>query len=127
MGIARSTHSDSPEKPVDDTSIVEAMFAICDEFEFYGYRRVGAALRQQGLVINHKKIRRLMRQHDLHPKIRRRFVATTDSNHDGLIFPNLAKDIVPTGPTSSGFPTSLTSRCQPSSSTSRSSSMPGPG
>ena len=24
------------------------MFAICDEFEFYGYRRVGAALRQQG-------------------------------------------------------------------------------
>ncbi len=74
------------------------MFAICDEFEFYGYRRVGAALRQQGLVINHKKIRRLMRQHDLHPKVRRRFVATTDSNHDGLIFPNLAKDIVPTGP-----------------------------
>lgn len=66
--------------------------------EFYGYRRVGAALRQQGLVIYHKKIRRLMRQHDLHPKIRRRFVATTDSNHDGLIFPNLAKDIVPTGP-----------------------------
>ncbi|WP_156624180.1 IS3 family transposase [Ensifer sp. Root558] len=98
MGIARSTYYDSPEKPVDDTSIVEAMFAICDEFEFYGYRRVGAALRQQGLVINHKKIRRLMRQHDLHPKVRRRFVATTDSNHDGLIFPNLAKDIVPTGP-----------------------------
>ena len=98
MGIARSTYYDSPEKPVDDTAIVEAMFAICDEFEFYGYRRIGAALRQQGLVINHKKIRRLMRQHDLHPKIRRRFVATTDSNHDGLIFPNLAKDIVPTGP-----------------------------
>jgi hypothetical protein len=55
MGIARSTYYDSPEKPVDDTSIVEAMFAICDEFEFYGYRRVGAALRQQGLIINHKK------------------------------------------------------------------------
>ncbi|MDI7865095.1 hypothetical protein MRS76_24580 [Rhizobiaceae bacterium n13] len=34
MGIARSTYYDSPEKPVDDTSIVEAMFAICDEFEF---------------------------------------------------------------------------------------------
>ncbi|WP_409517206.1 IS3 family transposase [Ensifer sp.] len=47
------------------------MFAICDEFEFYGYRRVGAALRQQDLIVNHKKIRLLMRQHDLHPKIRR--------------------------------------------------------
>ncbi|MCK3779413.1 IS3 family transposase [Ensifer sesbaniae] len=48
------------------------MFAICDEFEFYGYGRVGAALRQQGLVVNQKKIRRLMREHDLQPKIRRR-------------------------------------------------------
>ena len=45
------------------------MFAICDEFEFYGYRRVGAALRQQGIVVNHKKIRRLMREHDLQPEV----------------------------------------------------------
>lgn len=73
------------------------MFAICDEFGFYGYRRVGAAVRQYGLVMYRKKIRRLMRQHNLHPKIRRRFVATTDSNHDGPIFPSLPKDIVPTG------------------------------
>lgn len=57
MGIARSTYYetyyDRPERAADDTAIVEAMFAICDAFEFYGYRRVGAALRQQGLVVNH--------------------------------------------------------------------------
>jgi putative transposase len=29
---------------------------------------------------------------------RRRFVATTDSDHDDPIFPNLAKDMVPAGP-----------------------------
>jgi putative transposase len=98
MGIARSTYYDRPEKRADDTAIVEAMFAICDEFEFYGYRRVGPALRQQGVVVNHKKIRRLMREHGLQPKIRRRFIATTDSDHNGPIFPNLAKDIAPTGP-----------------------------
>ena len=74
------------------------MFAICDEFEAYEYRRVGAALRQQGIVVNHKKIRRLMREHDLQPKIRRRFVNTTDSDHGGPIFPNLAREIVPSGP-----------------------------
>ncbi|TSE03262.1 IS3 family transposase [Mesorhizobium intechi] len=91
-------HYDPLEKAADDTAIVDAMFSISDEFEFYGYRRVGAALRQQGLVMNHKKIRRLMREHDLQPRIRRRFVATTDSDHDGPIFPNLARDIVPTGP-----------------------------
>lgn len=98
MGIARSTYYDRPEKWADDTAIVEAMFAICDEFEFYGYRRVGAALRQQGVVVNNKKIRRLMREHGLQPKIKRRFIATTDSDHGGPIFPNLAQDIVLTGP-----------------------------
>jgi putative transposase len=98
MGLARSTFYDRPARAADDTAIVEAMFAICDEFGFYGYRRVGAALRQQGLVVNHKKIRRLMRQHDLQPRLRRRFVVTTQSNHDGPVFPNLARDMVVTGP-----------------------------
>ena len=98
MGIARSTFYDRPERTADDTAIVEAMFAISDDFEFYGYRRMGAALRHQGIIVNHKKIRRLMRQHDLQPRIRRRFIATTDSDHDGPIFPNLAAGLVPTGP-----------------------------
>ncbi|WP_292277696.1 IS3 family transposase [Mesorhizobium sp.] len=53
MGIARSTYYDRPERPTDDTAIVEAMSEVCDVFESYGYRRVDAALRQQGLVVNH--------------------------------------------------------------------------
>ncbi|RWI31379.1 MAG: IS3 family transposase [Mesorhizobium sp.] len=98
MGIARSTYYDRPERPTDDTAIVEAMFEVCDVFESYGYRRVDAALRQQGLVVNHKKIRRLMREHDLQPKIRRRFIATTDSGHGWPIYSNLARDFLPIGP-----------------------------
>jgi putative transposase len=98
MGIARSTFYDGPRIELDDTALVEAMAAICDEFEAYGWRRVGAALRQQGLVVNHKKVRRLMREHGLQPRRRRRYVATTDSDHDGPIFPDLAKDVVPDRP-----------------------------
>jgi putative transposase len=98
MGLSRSTYYDRPERAADDTAIVEAIHAVCDDFECYGYRRVGAALRQQGVVVNAKKIRRLMREHSLQPKVRRRFVATTDSNHDGPIFPNLAKDVTSTRP-----------------------------
>lgn len=81
MGIARSTYCDHPEKPTDDTAIVEAIATICDEFEHYGWRCVRAALRQQCLIVNHKKIRRLMREHDLQPRMRRRFAVTTDSDH----------------------------------------------
>ena len=98
MNIARSTFYDQPVRTTDDTAIVEAMASICDEFEHYGWRRVQAALRQQGMVVNHKKIRRLMREHDLQPRTRRRFTTTTDSNHDQPIFPNLAREMILDGP-----------------------------
>lgn len=98
MGLPRSTFYDAPSVAMDDTEIVRRMQAICDEFETYGYRRVGAALRQEGLVVNSKKVRRLMRDHDLQPRRRRRFVATTDSDHDLPVFLNLARDVVPDGP-----------------------------
>src|SRR5512135_1651425 len=58
----------------------------------------GLALRHRGMVVNAKKIRRIMREHDLQPKRRRRFVATTDSDHDQPIFANLTKDFVVDGP-----------------------------
>ena len=74
------------------------MRTICDEFEAYGYRRVDAELRHRGIVVNTKKIRRLMREHALNRKQHRRFVATTDSDHDYPIFPDLAKNMTPDGP-----------------------------
>ena len=92
MGLPRSTYYDTPATAAD-TEIVARITAICEEFEAYGYRRVGAELRHQGIVVNGKKIRRLMRQHDLQPKRRRRFIATTDSDHDSPIFSNRAKDV----------------------------------
>ena len=98
MGIARSTYYDKPAISVDDTALVETMASISDSFEAYGYRRMQAALRHRGFVVNHKKIRRLMREHDLQPRRRRRYVATTDGDHDLPIFPNLAKDMAPDGP-----------------------------
>ncbi len=39
-----------------------------------------------------------MGEQDLRVRPKRRFVVTTDSDHDGPIFPNLAKDAVPSGP-----------------------------
>ena len=86
----------------DDAEIVANITAICDQFEAYGYRRVGAELRIRGMVVNSKKIRRLMREHDLQPKRRRRFVATTDSDDDNPIFPDLARDRIVDGPPAPG-------------------------
>ena len=98
MGLSRSTFYDAafPTEAASDPLV--RIGAICDEFECYGYRRVGAALRHQGVVVNGKKLRRLMREHGLQPKRRRRYVVTTDSDHAGPIFPDLAKAVVPERP-----------------------------
>src|SRR3984957_20530426 len=45
------------------------------------------------MIVNHKKIRRLMREHNLQPRRRRRYVATTDSDHDQPIYPNRTIDL----------------------------------
>jgi len=93
MGVARSSFYADPAAAADDTALVEAMHAIKDEFEAYGWRRMQAALRQAGWLVNHKKIKRLMREHRLNPVQRRRFVATTDSDHDQPIFPDRTRDL----------------------------------
>jgi len=98
MGLSRSAFYDAPSPPGAASDLLIRIGAICDEFECYGYRRVGAALRHQGVVVNGKKLRRLMREQGLQPKRRRRYVVTTDSDHAGPIFPDLAKDVVPERP-----------------------------
>ena len=77
MGLPRSSYYDVPAVKAGDGEIVAAMTTICDEFEAYGYRRVGAELRHRGMVVNAKKVRRLMREHDLQPKRRRRTLPTS--------------------------------------------------
>lgn len=98
MGLSRSTFYDEAPVRLGEDELLARIGTICDEFECYGYRRVGAALRHQGVVVNNKKLRRLMRDNDLQPKRRRRYVVTTDSDHAGPIYPDLAKDLVPERP-----------------------------
>jgi len=56
----------------------------------YGYRRVSRVLREQGWVVNHKRVARIMAEDNLLCIRRRRFVLTTDSQHDLRVYLNLA-------------------------------------
>ena len=91
MGVARSSYYAAPAAAEPDAALVAEIRAIADAWECYGYRRVGAELRHRGWVVNGKKVRRLMKLHDLNPRRRRRFTKTTDSDHDGPIYPLIAK------------------------------------
>jgi transposase InsO family protein len=68
MELRRSTYYATPQEKPSDADLVAEIRAITDEFECYGYRRVGAELRHRGHVVNAKKVRRLMREHDLNPR-----------------------------------------------------------
>jgi len=98
MAVSRSSFCAVPEAEHEDAVIVAELRAITDEFAAYGYRRVGAELRHRGRIVNAKKVRRLMKENDLNPRRRRRWTRTTDSDHDGPIFPFVAKDLQPEGP-----------------------------
>jgi transposase InsO family protein len=56
----------------------------------YGYRRVSAELRRRGMLVNHKRVARIMREDDLLAVQPKRFVVTTDSRHELEVYLNLA-------------------------------------
>jgi putative transposase len=98
MGVPRSSYYRDSRAAIDDTALVERMHVIAEEWPRYGYRRMTAQLRAEGLPLNRKRVARLMRLHGLYVRPRRRYVVTTDSDHDGPIFPNLARSMTPNGP-----------------------------
>ncbi len=98
MGLARSTYHDTAALNDRDTKILVRIKAAAEKFEAYGYRRICAELRHQRLVVNSRRVRRLMLEHDLQLRRRRRYIATTDSDHDKPLFPNKALRMTLDGP-----------------------------
>jgi putative transposase len=67
--------------------------------KFYGYRRITAVLRRSGMVVNAKRVQRLMHEDNLIAMRRKPFAPpTSDSRHGFLIVPNLLRGLVPSGP-----------------------------
>jgi putative transposase len=100
MNLPRSSYyyrSKTPETSSEQRALTDRIEGIAEEFSRYGYRKVTAQLRREGLLVNHKKIQRIMRERGLGVKRRRRFVRTTDSHHPYPVYPNLIKEHVTTG------------------------------
>jgi transposase InsO family protein len=63
----------------------------------YGYRRISAELRRRGMLVNHKRVARIMREDNLLAVQPRQFVVTTDSHHELEVYLNLASRMKLTG------------------------------
>ncbi len=101
LEISRSSYyarKDAESCRERDQGLRSAIQEIALEFPGYGYRRVTVALRRQQVVVNHKKILRLMREEHLLCKRKSFKPKTTNSSHDLPVYPNLTRDIVVTKP-----------------------------
>jgi transposase InsO family protein len=90
-GFCRWQHA--PPADDADMDLRDEIQRIATEWPCYGWRRVQAELKRRGWVVNHKRVRRIMREDNLLCLRRRKFVVTTDSNHKLPVYPNLAAEI----------------------------------
>jgi putative transposase len=63
----------------------------------YGYRRITEELRRQGMLVNHKRVLRILQEDNLLAVQPRAFVVTTDSDHPLEVYLNLASRMKLTG------------------------------
>ena len=80
-----------------DLDLRDEIQRIALECPYYGRRRITEELKGRGWEVNHKRVQRIMREDNLLCLRKRKFVVTTDSNHDRPVYPNLAGEMVLTG------------------------------
>lgn len=87
----------------EEKAPTEAEMALHDAIQrlavghrFYGYRRMAVLVQREGYQVGTKTVRRLMKQDNLLAARRRKFVTTTDSDHDFVVYPNLAEQLIVT-------------------------------
>ena len=66
MDISRSTYYYRPKdnflKKKRDADLADLIEKIAYQYPYYGYRRITASLRRKGMVVNHKKVLKMMRK-----------------------------------------------------------------
>jgi len=94
IGLSRSSYyyqKRNRQPTLSDEGLRDRIEAIHRELPSYGYRRIVEELSRSGIAVNSKRVRRVMNAYDLRPTYWKRFVRTTESNHELPVYPNLLK------------------------------------
>ena len=95
-GFYRSLQEPQPlDEEMEVRSTIQQI--ALDHRRRYGYRRITAELRRHGMLVNHKRVARIMRDDNLLAVQPRAFVVTTDSHHELEVYLNLASRMKLTG------------------------------
>lgn len=97
VGLSPATirrHLGRPAGSDPDTELRAQIQAVALEMRAYGYRPITQELHRRGIIVNHKRVLRLLRADNLLCLRRRPFVRTTNSDHQLKVYPNLARNLV---------------------------------
>ncbi|MFM7568755.1 MAG: IS3 family transposase [Betaproteobacteria bacterium] len=96
----RSRTPPGPGKRIGNEALLVHIRAVHAESRGeYGWPRVWKQLLIQGIRVGKDRVRRLMHDHGIKARSKRKFKATTDSNHSLPVAPNLlARDFSPAAP-----------------------------
>ena len=99
-GFAAWKRGGCRQKRLSDTQLLTLIRAVHVQFKAaYGSPRVWRELKARGVPVSRERVARLMKEHDIRAKHKRRYKATTDSKHDLPVAPNLlARDFAPERP-----------------------------
>ena len=76
-----------------DMDLRDAIQRIALKWPSYGRPRITAELKRQGWKAGPNRVRRIMREDNLLCVRKRKFLVTTDSNHDRKVYPNLKSEM----------------------------------
>jgi putative transposase len=95
-GFYRSLQERAPvEEEMEVRSVIQQI--AVEHQRRYGYRRISAELRRRGMLVNHKRVLRILRADNLLGVQPRRFVVTTNADHRFEVYLNLAGRLRLTG------------------------------
>jgi putative transposase len=80
-------------RPDEDQPVKDALRELAGAWPTYGYRRLTAMLRREGLRVGAKRVRRLMHELGICGEAPKRKPRTTDSDHAYSRFPNLVEGL----------------------------------
>jgi putative transposase len=101
-GVSRAGYYRHLQEAAPDQAEMEARAAVQEVVlahrRRYGYRRVARELKdQRGMAINRKRVLRIMREDNLLAIRYRKYILTSDSQHDHEVYVNLAGRMVLNG------------------------------
>lgn len=99
MDLSTSTFYYKPKvsrevRAIEESEIRDAIEKVHLKLPKSGYRTMLRYVRRCGFNIGESRLRRIMKENNLQAKIKKKYIKTTNSEHDERVYPNLLPEMV---------------------------------